>query len=50
MTRTLKLVLVLVAALTLSACGAGPGSKQAAVPAASQEKTAAQATNTVPGY
>ncbi len=46
MTRILKLALVLAATLTLAACGTGPGSKQAAAPAASQEKTTAQATNT----
>ncbi len=46
MTRTLKLVLVLVATLTLAACNIGPGGKQAAAPGASQEKTTAQATST----
>ncbi len=45
MTRTLKLVLVLVATLALSACGTDPGGKQAQAPAASQEKTTAQAKN-----
>lgn len=46
MTRTLKLALVLAVAVTLSACGAGPGDEQAKAPAASQEKTTAQAANT----
>ncbi len=46
MTRTLKLALVLVATLTLAACGTGPGGKQAGAPAASEEKTIAQATST----
>jgi peroxiredoxin len=46
MTRTLKLALVLAVAVTLSACGAGPGGEQAKAPAASQEKTTAQAANT----
>ncbi len=46
MTRTVKLALVLVAALTLSACGTGPGGNQAETPAASQEKTPSQAAST----
>jgi len=50
MTRTLKLALVPVAALaatlTLSACDAGTGGKQAGTPAASQENTTTQTTTT----
>jgi len=43
-TRTLRITLVLAATLTLAACG--PGGKQDGAPAASQEKTTAQAPST----
>ena len=45
-TRTLEITLVLAATLTLAACGTGPGGKQDGAPAASQEKTTAQAPST----
>lgn len=45
MTRTLKLSLVVVMALTLSACGAAAGDKQTGTPAASQAKAAVRTTN-----
>lgn len=46
MTGRVKLALMLVAALMLSACGTGPGGKHAGASATSQEKTAAQAAST----